>query len=186
MSSTSAVAVVYTFADFLPVVPTGSLVSILLSHTSRKPNRLVPKHGLSTSCLDTGLDSQCADVVFERAVIHHLTHGELIANAVEIHRLLKADGVAYIQDRTQEDVLAADPQYWIRRELLEMYPSLLKFEAKRRPKTEDYCAILKDCGFSNVDVLTFAETRKIYDSVDALAQELRQRKGKSIFVSAYR
>ncbi len=135
---------------------------------------------INASCMDTGLDSQCADVVFERAVIHHLTHGELIANAVEIRRLLKADGIAYIQDRTQEDVLAADPQYWIRRELLEMYPSLLAFEAKRRPKTEDYCAILKDCGFSNVDVLTFAETRKVYDSADALAQELRQRKGKSI------
>ena len=135
---------------------------------------------INASCMDTGLDSQCADVVFERAVIHHLTHGELIANAVEIRRLLKADGIAYIQDRTQEDVLAADPQYWIRRELLEMYPSLLAFEAKRRPKTEDYCAILKDCGFSNVDVLTFAETRKVYDSAGTLAQALRQRKGKSI------
>ena len=61
-----------------------------------------------------------------------------------------------------------------------MFPRLLEFEAKRRPKPEDYCAILKDCGFSNVDVLTFAETREAYDSVDALAQELRQRKGKSI------
>ena len=130
--------------------------------------------------MGTGLDSQCADVVFERAVIHHLTHGDLIANAVEIHRLLKADGVAYIQDRTQEDVVAADPQYWIRPELLEMFPRLLEFEAKRRPKIEDYRAILKDCGFSNVDVLTFVETRKVYDSAVLLAQELRQRKGKSI------
>ena len=48
MSSTSAVAVVYTFADFLPVVPTGSLVSTLLSLTLRKRNRPVHKHGLST------------------------------------------------------------------------------------------------------------------------------------------
>ena len=59
-----------------------------------------------------------------------------------------------------------------------MFPRLLKFEANRRPKTEDYCAILKDCGFSNVDVLTFAETRKIYDSVTRLLKSFDNAKGK--------
>jgi ubiquinone/menaquinone biosynthesis C-methylase UbiE len=50
----------------------------------------------------TGLPDGCADVVFERALIHHVP--DLAAVATEAARLLRPGGVLLVQDRTPEDV----------------------------------------------------------------------------------
>jgi 2-polyprenyl-3-methyl-5-hydroxy-6-metoxy-1,4-benzoquinol methylase len=131
-------------------------------------------------CDDTGLESGLADIVFERALIHHLHGSELTENAREMRRLLGSNGVALVQDRTQEDVIAFDDRFWMRRELMRMFPRLVDYEASRRPKAAEYLHILQEAGFDRVEVEVHAETRKVYRTREELAEELMARKGKSI------
>ena len=55
--------------------------------------------------VDTGLAGGCADVVFQRALIHHLP--DLGAAFTEARRLLTPGGQLIVADRTMADVLAA-------------------------------------------------------------------------------
>ncbi|MCB1743672.1 MAG: methyltransferase domain-containing protein [Gammaproteobacteria bacterium] len=132
------------------------------------------------SAVDTGLADACADIVFERALIHHLSRGQQSANAREAHRLLRGDGRLCVQDRSYEDVTADDPDFWIRATLFELFPGLLEFERARRPTTEDYTRLLGEAGFGRVQVLHLAETRRRYADIEELAAEILSRKGKSI------
>lgn len=129
---------------------------------------------------DTGLPDGCADIVFHRAVIHHLSADAQARGAEEMHRLVRAHGVCVVQDRTIEDVESNDPRYWIRATLFEQFPRLLETERKRRPSTDAYSDTLRDAGFARVDVLRFSETRRVYASLDDLVTEILARKGKSI------
>lgn len=97
-----------------------------------------------------------------------------------MRRLLGFNGVALVQDRTREDVIASDDRFWIRRELMRMFPRLVDYEASRRPKAVEYTHILQEAGFDRVEVKFHAETRKVYGSKEELAEELMARKGKSI------
>jgi SAM-dependent methyltransferase len=128
----------------------------------------------------TGLASGAADLVFSRALIHHLDSAALKANAQEMARLLSADGRIAVQDRTVEDVQAKDPEFWIRATLFDVFPQLMDFETRRRPDTEDYCSVLDAAGFESVRICRFAETRRTYTSFNELASEILARKGKSI------
>jgi len=131
-------------------------------------------------CEKTGLRSESADLIFERALIHHLTPEQLTNNANEMFRLLRADGIAVVQDRTINDALADSDRFWIRRELMKMFPRLVEYEQQRRPEASDYQKVLKDAGFDEVTLSSYTEVRKIYPNKDQLDQELASRKGKSI------
>ncbi len=135
---------------------------------------------VNASCENTGLPNESADIVFERALIHHLNSGQLIANANEMFRLLKTNGIAVIQDRTIDDALADCDRFWIRWELMKMFPRLIEYEKQRRPKASEYQKVLEAVGFSSVTLSSYTEVRKIYPSKDKLDRELASRKGKSI------
>jgi ubiquinone/menaquinone biosynthesis C-methylase UbiE len=128
----------------------------------------------------TGLEDASADIVFHRAVIHHLDASEQTEGAREMLRILRVGGIAVIQDRTIEDVRSIDPRHWIRSTLIEMFPRLLDFERARRPSTQAYADILLRAGFAAPRTLIYPEVRKVYASVSELSSEILARKGKSI------
>lgn len=132
------------------------------------------------SAIDTRLSAGCTDIVFERALIHHLSASEQAGNAMEAKRLLRAGGCLVVQDRTFEDVLVDDPACWVRATLFEVFPALLDFERARRPARAVYGDILRDAGFVGVHTLEYREVRKRFESFAALEDEIRSRKGKSI------
>jgi ubiquinone/menaquinone biosynthesis C-methylase UbiE len=131
-------------------------------------------------CEDTGLPDTSVDLVFERALIHHLDRAQQVANAHEMHRLLRAGGTAVVQDRTIEDVRTPSDDHWIRRELLTMFPRLLEIERARRPDRAAYRRILRNAGFAAVEIQSVIEVRRIYAGWNDLEQEILSRKGKSI------
>jgi ubiquinone/menaquinone biosynthesis C-methylase UbiE len=129
---------------------------------------------------DTQLPDASADIVFERAVIHHLSTEQMARNATEARRLLRDHGVFAVQDRTIEDVESDDPQHWIRATLFEVFPRLLDVERSRRPSRQAYSRLLTGAGFRNVRELRYDEVRRRYVSFDELKGEILTRKGKSI------
>jgi ubiquinone/menaquinone biosynthesis C-methylase UbiE len=126
------------------------------------------------------LPNESADVVFQRALIHHLSDPELKANAAEAMRLLRRGGLLLVQDRTFEDVQSPDEEHWIRATLFEVAPRLMAFEKTRRPSREGYSSMLADIGYASIQELQFNEVRKTYASFDDLKCEILSRKGKSI------
>ena len=128
----------------------------------------------------TRLPDECADIVFNRAVIHHLSEEMQALAAFEMYRVLRAGGVCVVQDRTVEDVVSSNPRHWIRATLFECFPRLLDVERRRRPSTKRYGETLRGAGFAKIDVLSYPETRKVHASFDALAADIMARKGKSI------
>lgn len=125
------------------------------------------------------LPDKSADIVFERALIHHLSADEQIANVIEAKRVLRANGLFFVQNRTLKDVQANDPSYWIRATLFDVIPGLLEFEKNRRPSINGYSNILRSCGFKDVHISSYAEIRKEYTSFEELEDEIMNRKGKS-------
>lgn len=132
------------------------------------------------SAVATGLPGDSADLVFERALIHHLSGEELDENAQEARRLLRSGGRIAVQDRTIEDVRSSEPRHWIRSTLFKAFPHLLEFEAARRPARRSYTDLLRRNGFSGVRTLRFEEVRKAYLNFEELRAEILSRKGKSI------
>jgi SAM-dependent methyltransferase len=128
----------------------------------------------------TGLADDCADIVFERALIHHLNEEQKRECAVEAKRLLNNHGLLIVQDRTFEDVQAADPAFWIRSTLFDAFPRLLDFEQSRRPSRSEYSDLLGQCRFGSIAVRAYQEVRRTYDTFDELRREILTRKGKSI------
>lgn len=128
----------------------------------------------------TGLSGQAYDLVFERALIHHLTEEEQALNASEATRILRKGGVLAVQDRTIENVLDDSPNHWIRATLFECFPRLLEFERERRPSESKYKELLKSSNFEVQAPIRFSERRKSYSSLTELQEEIRSRKGKSI------
>src|SRR4051812_27556232 len=118
---------------------------------------------------DTGLDAESADVVFERALIHHVP--DLGAVAVEAARILRPGGILLIQDRTPDDAArpgsADHPRGW----LFDLYPRLLDVENGRRPAADHVCGVLAAAGFDAVTTTTLWEVRRRYaDREDYLAE----------------
>ncbi len=128
--------------------------------------------------LATGLPDACADVVYERALLHHLA--DLPACAAEGYRVLAPDGHFLAQDRTPEDIqLPATPQH-LRAYFHERYPRLLEVELRRRPESDAVLAALKDAGFAQIETRSFWETRRVYGAFEGLAEDLRRRVDRSI------
>lgn len=126
----------------------------------------------------TSLSDESCDIVFSRAVVHHLDNH---ANAfAEAYRILKPSGVVIVQDRTIEDVLQPASPSHLRGWFFEVYPRLLQQEHDRRPVTADFLKVLIDAGFTHGETETFWETRRTYATPDELRDDLMARTGRSI------
>lgn len=126
----------------------------------------------------TGLPSESVDLVFQRALIHHLADYE--ACFAEARRLLVPGGALLVQDRTAEDVQQPASDFHLRGYFFECFPRLLEVELKRRPDTIKVQAAMQAAGFVNLQSSTVWEDRRYYNSFEEYAQELAQRTGRSI------
>lgn len=127
---------------------------------------------------NTGLPDNSVDIVFERALIHHLP--EINSCFQEGIRILKPGGMMIIQDRTPEDISFRGSNEHIRGYFFECFPRLLDLEAGRRRPTQVVLNVLSEVGFENARSITLWETRKVYSSINELSEDIRQRKGRSI------
>lgn len=136
---------------------------------------VVFRHG---DAAGTGLQAGSADVVFERALIHHVP--DLEAVAAEAARVLRPGGILLVQDRTPEDVAqpgsAVHPRGW----LFHAFPRLQDVENGRRPASSQVTGALALADFRDVTTATLWEVRRRYaDRADYLA-EISARTGRSI------
>jgi ubiquinone/menaquinone biosynthesis C-methylase UbiE len=128
--------------------------------------------------LATGLPSESADIVFERALIHHLTDYDACFR--EAGRVLVGGGQAIVQDRTPEDISLPGSPEDIRGYFFECFPRLLETEMARRPSSEAVERALGRSGFGALRTVTVWETRKRHEDFRGLAADLRGRVGRSI------
>jgi ubiquinone/menaquinone biosynthesis C-methylase UbiE len=128
--------------------------------------------------ISTGLEDQIADIVFERALIHHIS--DISSCLSEAFRLLKSGGIYIIQDRTPEDMSVPASKEHVRGYFFEKFPFLLDIEYKRRPISKIIQRKLKKTGFINIKSYSFWEIRKIYQNLTEMTSDLRNRTGRSI------
>jgi SAM-dependent methyltransferase len=126
----------------------------------------------------TGLPDDCADVVFQRALIHHVP--DLAAVAAEAARLLRPGGVLLIQDRTPEDVAVPGSTSHSRGWLLAIFSRLLEVENARRPTPRAVSAALAAAGFAAAAVTSLWEVRRRYAGREDYLAEIGARTGRSI------
>lgn len=130
------------------------------------------------NALDTGLESNCFDLILERALIHHLE--DLSSCFNEARRLLKNNGYFIIQDRTPEDCLLKGDAHHIRGYFFERFPMLIETETLRRHLSKNVIALLMESGFHEIEEIKLWEIRKVYLHKTELVQDLRNRLGRSI------
>jgi ubiquinone/menaquinone biosynthesis C-methylase UbiE len=126
----------------------------------------------------TGLADHCADVVFERALVHHVP--DLAAVAIEAARLLRQGGIYLVQDRTPDDVAqpgsVTHPRGW----LFDVFPRLRDVENARRPRAPLVSAALASAGFGTVTTASLWEVRRRYPDREEYLGEIASRTGRSI------
>ncbi|MCK8785646.1 class I SAM-dependent methyltransferase [Roseomonas sp. NAR14] len=126
----------------------------------------------------TGLPAASADIVFARALIHHLA--DRAACFREAWRVLAPGGLCLVQDRTPADIaLPGSPEH-LRGYFFEVFPRLAAVEQGRRPDGATVERELAAAGFTGIRATTLWETRRRHDSAAALAADLRGRTGRSI------
>jgi ubiquinone/menaquinone biosynthesis C-methylase UbiE len=130
------------------------------------------------NALDIRLPSEEYECILERALIHHIS--DLKSCFEEAYRLLVKGGTLIIQDRTPEDCLLEGNRNHIRGYFFSKYPELVEKEISRRHTTEKVIKELKETGFTGVQEHQLWETRKIYSSLQELADDLMARTGRSI------
>lgn len=126
----------------------------------------------------TGLPDESVNIVFERALIHHLKGYN--STFAEAYRLLTPGGYFLIQDRTLEDVLIAGSPEHIRGYFFELFPHLIEFERTRRPESDNVAKELESAGFVNLKTITLWEPRKTHHTLKDLQNDLINRTGRSI------
>ena len=126
----------------------------------------------------TGLPENCADVVFSRALVHHLQ--DVSAFAAEAVRIARPGGRIIIQDRTMEDVAQPPSAQHIRGYFLDHVPRLAEVERIRRPDAQGMVQALRATGSSRVESHQLWEVRAIHETRDNLLADIRARKGRSI------
>jgi ubiquinone/menaquinone biosynthesis C-methylase UbiE len=130
------------------------------------------------NALKTGLPDGSFDLVFARALIHHLD--DLAAFFSEAKRLLAPGGMCVVQDRTPEDVrLPGSPKH-IRGYFFDCFPRLLEVEEARRPRDAAVREAMTQAGFCRISSQTLWEVRQEYEHADALAADLANRTGRSL------
>ncbi len=125
----------------------------------------------------TTLPSASVDVVFERALVHHVP--DLRSVVTEARRLLRPGGRYLVQDRTADDVRQPAGPRHPRGFLFEVFPRLLDVGLARRPDPEVLTGLLRDAGF-DVSSRTLWELRVLHPDRDAYLEDIRQRRGRSI------
>jgi ubiquinone/menaquinone biosynthesis C-methylase UbiE len=128
--------------------------------------------------LATGMPSANADIVFQRALIHHLKSYEPCF--AEAHRLLRPGGRLIVQDRTPADVQLPGSAEHIRGYFFECFPRLQVVEAARRPTDAAVRGALQAKGFGAIEGHPLWEVRKTHGSKQKLAEDLAARTGRSI------
>lgn len=118
------------------------------------------------------------DVVFSRAVIHHLP--DIGAAFDEAFRILSPGGTIIVQDRTIEDVQKPASAQHLRGWFFELFPHLMDIEAARRPAASIVNERLEYAGFSEIGMQSLFEFRRRYESARLLRDDLRARTGRSI------
>jgi ubiquinone/menaquinone biosynthesis C-methylase UbiE len=132
------------------------------------------------NALNTGLSDAQADIILERALIHHLALNELGACFVEAYRLLKPGGMLIVQDRTPVDCLQPGSTTNIRGYFFDRFPRLKDAEIARRRESKDVINALLHAGFKGAEERKLWETRAIYPHSDALLADIQGRSGRSI------
>lgn len=126
----------------------------------------------------TGLADDSADLVFARALIHHLP--DPAAAAAEAHRLLRPGGTYLVQDRTVEDVRlpgkAGHPRGWF----FDAFPRLMGTELARRPTMEAQSAAMHAGGFAGAAAQQLWERRRLHTSRAEFLAEISARTGRSL------
>jgi SAM-dependent methyltransferase len=126
----------------------------------------------------TGLPDGEADVVFERALVHHIADlGPVVAEA---RRLLRPGGTYLVQDRTPDDVTIAGSPEHPRGWLFEVFPRLLEIENGRRRSADTVSRELAETGFTDVTTSSLWEVRRRYADREDYLAEIRTRTGRSI------
>lgn len=133
---------------------------------------------LVSNAISTGLDDRIADIVFERALIHHISDISRCLN--EAFRLLRSGGIFIIQERIPEDIMVPASKKHIRGYFFEKFPHLVDIEDKRRPTKNEIQEGMKNAGFSDIKEQNLWETRRTYQNFHELANDLRERTGRSI------
>ena len=128
--------------------------------------------------LATGLQDGQYDIVFERALVHHIH--DLQACCHEIYRLLKPGGTCIIQDRTPEDCFLEGSPSHIRGYFFQRFPKLKAIEINRRHESRDLIEALRETGFIRIKELHLWEVRKKYQDIKELEEDLLNRTGRSI------
>lgn len=137
--------------------------------------------GLSWQLADataTGLPDACADIVFQRALLHHLPKPQQAF--AEAHRLLAPGGRLLVQDRTMADVSQQGSASHLRGYFFSSFPTLLNVERQRRPHSSEVTEALREAGFGHPTELRLAETRRTYPNRDTVRDDLLARTGRSI------
>jgi ubiquinone/menaquinone biosynthesis C-methylase UbiE len=128
--------------------------------------------------VNTGLPDGSADVVFQRALIHHLP--DLASAFTEARRLLTPGGQLIVQDRTMSDVLQPGTPSHLRGYFFTAFPKLVNIERKRRPDPVAVRDRLREAGFTDVTEHRIIETRRTYPDREAVRADIRARTGRSI------
>ncbi|MGZ4539230.1 MAG: class I SAM-dependent methyltransferase [Blastococcus sp.] len=126
----------------------------------------------------TGLDSGAADIVFERALVHHVP--DLATVAAEAARLLRPGGIVLVQDRTPQDVARPGSPRHPRGWFFDVFPRLLEVENARRPGAAAVTAALGAAGFGELTATALEEVRRRYPDRETYLAEIAQRTGRSI------
>ncbi|PHM33228.1 class I SAM-dependent methyltransferase [Xenorhabdus innexi] len=130
--------------------------------------------------LHTDLPENSQDIIFERALIHHINEEDRILCFGEAYRLLRSGGMYILQDRTVQDInLPGSPEH-IRGYIFDVYPHLRNIETQRRPDTHKVINGFKEVGFNHVKTFSFLEKRTTYNDFSQLADDFQMRKGRSI------
>ena len=127
---------------------------------------------------NTGLPAASRDIVFERALIHHLE--DHAAAFAEARRLLVPGGCLIVQDRTPADTALPGAPDHLRGWFFERFPRLLSIENGRRPTTDAVEKALAAAGFRDIHACTLWEVRRTYTAFDELERDLAARTGRSI------
>ncbi|MCT1905224.1 class I SAM-dependent methyltransferase [Oceanobacillus sojae] len=127
---------------------------------------------------DTGLESDSADLILSRALIHHIK--DLGSVFAEAYRILKSGGCYIIQDRTLDDCLLQGSNEHIRGYFFEAFPKLKEFEKERRHSSDNIKLSLQQAGFKKMEEHRLWEIRKTYKNKQALLDDIQSRAGRSI------
>ncbi|MFD7920436.1 class I SAM-dependent methyltransferase [Streptomyces sp. NPDC059740] len=126
----------------------------------------------------TGLPDGRADIVFARALVHHL--GDPRACYQEAYRLLAPGGRLLVQDRTPDDVRRPGSATHLRGWFFERFPELLEVERARRPSSRAVTAALRAAGFHAVSARPLTEVRRTYADREEVRADLLARTGRSL------